>query len=38
MYKATPMGLAKCSRQANGDAQKASQIERLPLVALKDQI
>jgi len=30
--------LAKCRRQANGDAQEASQIERLPFVPFKDQI
>src|SRR5260370_38781488 len=32
----TPVDLAECCRQANGDAQNASQIERLPLVPLKN--
>ena len=32
------MDLAECFRQANGDAQEASQIERLPLIPLKNQI
>jgi hypothetical protein len=26
------MGVTECCRQANGDAQEASQVERLPLV------
>jgi hypothetical protein len=38
MYKAAPMDLAECRRQANGDVQEASQIEWLPLVPLKNQI
>ena len=38
MYEAVPMGLTECFRQANGDAQEASQIERLPLVPLKNPI
>jgi hypothetical protein len=38
MYEAVPMDLAECRRQANGDAQQASQIERLPLVPLKNKI
>ncbi len=38
MYKAVPMDLSKCCRQANGDAQEASQIERLPLETLKNPI
>ena len=38
MYEALPMDLAECCRQANGDAQEASQIERLPLVPLKNPI
>ncbi len=32
------MDLAECFRQTNGDAQKARQIERLPLVPLKNLI
>ena len=32
------MDLAECCRQANSDAQDAGQIERLPLVPLKNQI
>ena len=32
------MDLAECCRQANGHAQDASQIERLPLVPLKNLI
>jgi hypothetical protein len=38
MYEAVPMDLAERGRQANGDAQNASQAERLPLVPLKDPI
>jgi hypothetical protein len=38
MYKAAPMGLAERRRQAYGDAQEASQIDRLPLVPLKKPI
>jgi hypothetical protein len=30
------MGVTECCRQANGDAQEASQVERLPLVPLKN--
>jgi hypothetical protein len=30
--------LAECRHQANGDAQEAIQIERLPLAPLKDPI
>src|SRR5258708_38015054 len=36
--EAVPMDLAECCRQANGDAQEASQVERLPLVPLKNPI
>jgi hypothetical protein len=36
MYKATPVDLAECCRQANGDTQDASQIEQL--APLKNQI
>lgn len=32
------MGMTECCRQANGDAQEASQVERLPLVTLKNPI
>ena len=32
------MGVTECCRQANGDAQEASQVERLPLVPLKNPI
>src|SRR5260370_40499421 len=32
------MDLADCCRKADGDAQEASQIERLPLVPIKDPI
>jgi hypothetical protein len=32
MYEAAPMDLAERCRQASGDAQEASQVERLPLV------
>jgi hypothetical protein len=38
MCEALPMDLAECFRQTNGDAQKARQIERLPLVPLKNLI
>ncbi len=38
MNEATPVDLAECCRQANSDAQDASQIRRLPLTPLKDQI
>jgi hypothetical protein len=38
MYEAVPVDLAECCRQANGDAQAPSQIERLPLVPLKNPI
>ena len=38
MDEATPVDLAECCRQAHGDAQGASQIERLPLVPLKNPI
>jgi hypothetical protein len=38
MDEAVPMHLAQCCRQANGDAQEARQIERLPLVPLKNQV
>src|SRR5882724_13498738 len=32
------MDLAECRRQANGDVEEASQIERLPLVLRKNPI
>src|SRR5260370_19139850 len=32
------MDLSECLRQTNGDAQKASQFERLPVVSLKNPI
>jgi hypothetical protein len=38
MYEAAPMDLAECLRQAGGNAQEASQIERLSLVPLKNPI
>jgi len=38
MYKAAPMNLAECRRQANSDAQEANHIERMSLLSLKDQI
>jgi hypothetical protein len=38
MYEATPVDLSKCYRQTNGYLQGASQIERLPLVPLKNLI
>ena len=36
--EAAPVDLAECCRQADGDAQEAGQIERLPLVSLKNPI
>jgi hypothetical protein len=38
MYEAVPMDLAERYRQANGDAQEASQVERLPLIPIKNAI
>ncbi len=38
MYKAMAVNLAECCRQADGDAQDASQIERSSLVPLKNPI
>jgi hypothetical protein len=38
MYETAPVDLGDCCRQANGDAQEPSQIERLPLVPLKNPI
>src|SRR5713101_5837958 len=38
MYEALPMDLAECCCQANGDAQEASQFERMPLVPLKNPV
>jgi hypothetical protein len=38
VYEALPMDLAESFRQANGDAQDASQIERLSLAPLQDQV
>ena len=32
------MGVTECCLQANGDAQEANQVERLPLVPLKNPI
>jgi hypothetical protein len=38
MDEALPVGLAKCGRQTNGDAQEASQIERVFPVLLNEPI
>jgi hypothetical protein len=38
MDDAMPVDFAECCRQANGDAQEASQIERLSLAPLKNPI
>jgi hypothetical protein len=38
MYKATHVDLAECCRQANGNAQEASQMKRLIVISLKNQI
>jgi hypothetical protein len=38
MYEAFAVDLAECCRQANCDAQEASQVERLPLFPVKDPI
>ena len=38
MNEPRPMDLAKCGRQADGNAQEASQVERLSLAPLKNQI
>jgi hypothetical protein len=38
MNEAVPMNLADGRRQANGDAQEASHVERLSLVLLKNPI
>jgi len=38
MYKAVAMDLAECCRQANSDLQDPRQIERLPLVPLKNMV
>src|SRR5260370_42612372 len=38
MNEATPVDLAECFRKVNSGAQDASQIERLPLVPLKNPI
>jgi hypothetical protein len=38
MYEAVPMDLSECCRQADGDAQGAPQIERSPLVQVKNLI
>jgi hypothetical protein len=38
MNEAAPVDLAECCRQSNGDVQGVSQIERLPLPALKNPI
>ena len=37
VYETTPMDLAECRRQADGNAQEARQIDRLPPVALKNR-
>ena len=34
----TPVDYAECGRQANSDAQEASQVERLSLVPFKNPI
>src|SRR6185437_4746332 len=38
MYEALLMDLTECSRQPNGGAKEATQVERLPLVTLKNPI
>jgi hypothetical protein len=38
MYKAVPMDLAECCRQAYRDVQEARQLKRLRLVSLKNPI
>ena len=38
MDKAVPVDVAECCRQADGDAQEASQLERLPPAPSKDTI
>ena len=38
MYDAALMDLTECSGQPNGGAKKASQVERFPLVTLKNPI
>src|SRR5258707_12372249 len=38
MDEAVPVNLAECRRQANRDAQEATQLERLPLAPVKDSI
>jgi hypothetical protein len=38
MYEVVPMDLAQCFRHADGDGQEAIQVERLPLVPLKNLI
>jgi hypothetical protein len=38
MYEAALMDLTQCFCQPNGNAQEASQVERLPLVPLKNLI
>ncbi len=38
MYDAVLMDLTECSRHTNGGAKEASQVERLPLVTLKNPI
>src|SRR5271168_1483133 len=38
MNEASPVNLTKSSRQANGDAQEPSQIERLPQLPVKNPI
>jgi hypothetical protein len=38
MYETVLMDLGDCFRQANSHAQEASQVERLPVVPLKNPI
>jgi hypothetical protein len=38
MYEALLMDLTECSCQPNGGFKEASQVERLPLVTLKNPI
>src|SRR5258708_32034944 len=38
MDEAAPVNLAECRRHADGDAQEATQLDRLPLAPVKDSI
>ncbi len=38
MHEAVPMDLTECCHQSDGNAQEASQVERLSLLPLKNQI